>query len=147
MAHHHRFAMRLLRLATHTSLLGVALVVFVLGCVPAAKPSSTPLDPTTGIAGTVRAGPVCPVERPGDPQCAPRIVSAAQIVAIDASGASVGQATTSPLGVYQILIRPGSYTIEARPVAGLIGQPGPTAVTVVAGRLVTVDLEYDTGIR
>jgi hypothetical protein len=40
----------------------------------------------TGIVGHATAGPVCPVERPGDPACLPRPVANATIAVSDASG-------------------------------------------------------------
>ncbi|MHB8958102.1 MAG: hypothetical protein ACYDAN_00550 [Candidatus Limnocylindrales bacterium] len=60
----------------------------------------------------------------------------------------VAQATSAANGSYALDVAPGSYTIEARPVAGIMRTPAPAHATVrAAGDLVTVDLQYDTGIR
>jgi hypothetical protein len=37
--------------------------------------------------------------------------------------------------------------VEAQPVEGLMGTPGPESVTVVDGVATPVELGYDTGIR
>ncbi len=61
------------------------LIVIVAGCSATVAPSSSPAAPASAAAGTVvvsgiaQAGPVCPVERPGDPACDPRPVEGARI--------------------------------------------------------------------
>ena len=100
------------------------------------------------IAGRVTAAPICPVVTvPPNPSCAPRVVAGAVIVAVDGAGV-VAQATSAANGSYTLGLAPGSYTIEARPVAGIMRTPPPAHATVrAAGDLVTVDFQYDTGIR
>jgi carboxypeptidase family protein len=104
-------------------------------------------DGGTGITGRATAGPVCPVEQPGDAACAPRPVAGAEIVVTDASGAEVGTVTTLPDGSFAVELPAGDYTVQARLVDGMMGAPAPLTVTVRAGALSHIDLEYDTGLR
>lgn len=102
----------------------------------------------TGVGGTAAAGPVCPVEtNPPDPACAPRKVTSAVVVFRDAAGAEIARTTTAPDGTYFADLAPGIYIVEAQPVTGLMGTPGPQRVTVDEGVTSTIDLGYDTGIR
>ena len=102
------------------------------------------------MMGTITAGPVCPVESsPPDPQCAPRPVGGAVIVATDASGDEVGRATSAADGSYELAVgETGNVVISAMPVAGLMGTPSPVSLTLIAPSEVhRLDLAYDTGIR
>jgi hypothetical protein len=128
------------------------------GTVSASSESGPPVPPDawpspagdgrTGIRGMAVAGPVCPVERvPADPACAPRPVASATIVIRDASGAEVAKATTGADGMFIVEVPPGNYQVEPQPVEGLMGGAQPHAVTVSAGTMTPVELEYDTGIR
>jgi hypothetical protein len=123
-------------------ILGVALAIALVAC----GGSATPVDAGTGIAGKAVAGPVCPVERPGDPACAPRAVPGALVIVRGADGSEVATAQTSDDGTYEVAVPPGRYTVEGAPVEGLMGNPAPVDVEVGDG-VITIDLEYDTGIR
>jgi len=108
-------------------------------------PSAAP-----GVSGIVTAGPVCPVERiPPDPQCAPRPVAGAVLVILDAGGREIGRATSGADGWYRLDLAPGSYSLAAQPVQGLMRAPSPISFNVDAGSdgPVRVDVGYDTGIR
>jgi len=107
------------------------------------------LPTASGVRGTVRAGPTCPVERiPPDPACAERPVVGAVLVVNDAAGREVARVTTSAGGVFALDLAPGSYHLTPEPVAGLMGTPGPIDVTVEAGQPPSVlQISYDTGIR
>ncbi len=101
----------------------------------------------TGIGGTALAGPTCPVETVGDPACAPRPVAGATIVVLDGSGAEVAQTTSGLDGVFFVTLPAGDYTVRGDVVAGLMGTPEPTSVSVSDGAASQVQLAYDTGIR
>ena len=121
----------------------IAVAVLVAACGPSASPVPAPVG---GISGVAHAGPTCPVERPGDPACAPRPVAGATILIRDATGADVATIVTDAAGRFQVALPPGVYTVVGQPVEGLMGNPGP--LDVDAGqREVTVELSYDTGIR
>lgn len=102
---------------------------------------------TSGVGGRVTGGPTCPVERPGDPACAPRLVAGAVLVVKGAGGTEIARTTTDASGFYRIALPPGEYTLEASPVEGFMSGPAPTPFTVADGALTALDLSYDTGIR
>ena len=102
---------------------------------------------STGVGGWATGGPTCPVERPGDPACAPRMVDGAVLVVRDADGTETAQFTTDGSGLFRIVLAPGDYTLEASPVEGFMGTPGPQPFTVSAGAEAWLDVPYDTGIR
>ena len=124
-------------------LVALAVALSAIAC-GGGSPSS--VNSGSGIAGKAMAGPVCPVERPGDPACAPRPVAGALVIVRGAGGSEVATAQTADDGNYEVLIPPGSYTIEGAPVEGLMANPSAVEVEVGDG-VTTVDLRYDTGIR
>lgn len=117
-------------------------------------PSPVPTPPGSPPAGKVRldvsldAGPTCPVEtNPPDPNCKPRPVAGATIVVRDGSGAQVAQLTSDATGHATVDLAPGSYEVEAKPAAGLMGTPEPVTVKLTDAASGKVTLSYDTGIR
>ena len=125
-----------------------ALLMTVGGC---SSPGPSLSGPPSSVAGTVTAGPVCPVERnPPESACAPRPVAGAVVVVADAQGHEVARATSDPSGAYTVAVGlAGTFTVSGLPVAGLLGLPGPVTVTLgsAVGVVATANLEYDTGIR
>ncbi len=119
---------------------GTALADDVLGGLQDASTSQ-------GIGGWAVAGPTCPVERPGDPNCARRMVDGATLVVNDGGGAEVARFTTDGSGLFRVALPPGEYTVQASPVQGLMGTPGPATVEVQAAAETWLELAYDTGIR
>jgi hypothetical protein len=99
-----------------------------------------------GIRGVATGGPVCPVVRPNDPNCADRPVVGAVVHVFDESGTEVAQLETDASGSFVVTLPAGRYRIEAEPVEGLMRAPGPLDVEVDAS-LTNVQLRYDTGIR
>lgn len=102
----------------------------------------------TGIRGLATAGPVCPVEKnPPDPSCAPRPVAGATVVIRDRSGAQVAAAVAGSDGAFFVELQPGDYVVEPQPVQGLMGTAAQQSVSVGAGSVTVIQLDYDTGIR
>ncbi len=101
----------------------------------------------TGFDIRAVAGPVCPVERPGDSACDPRPVPDAAVVIRDGSGAQVATVTLDNAGLAFVPLPPGDYSIDAAPVEGLMGTPAAISATLLAGHAEAVVLDYDTGIR
>jgi len=139
-------------------LLPLVVCALVVACGPAsgasALPSPSPAASPAGgpprVTGTVTAGPVCPVEQiPPDPQCAPRPVAGAIIVATNAGGEEVGRATSAADGSYEMFVgETGTVLITAQPVAGLVRPPAPVSVALSSpSEVERIDLEYNTGIR
>jgi len=102
---------------------------------------------SSGLSIRVTAGPTCPVERPNDPACAPRPVAGAIIVIRDAGGAEKGSVTSGADGTASVQLPAGEYTLEPRPVQGLMGTAAPMRVTVGDGGPTEAAISYDTGIR
>ncbi len=113
---------------------------------PGVLPTVAPTG-TTGIAGRATAGPVCPVERPGDPTCDPRPVANAEIVVQDLAGGEVARTRTNTDGTFSLPVPAGDYLVVGLAAEGLMGAPGPQPVTVTEGQVTSVELAYDTGIR
>jgi hypothetical protein len=118
------------------------------GAVP---PVEVPADGGPWIVGRAVAGPMCPVaQEPPDPACADRPVDGAVVVVLDAAGVRVAEVTTAPDGTFVAAVpQGGTYTVEAQPVGGVMGTPGPVTIAVPdgGGAWARVDLGYDTGIR
>ena len=139
-------------------LLVLVACALVVACGPASgaspRPSPSPVVSPAGgpprVTGTISAGPVCPVEKfPPDPQCAPRPVAGAVIVATDSAGQEVGRATSAADGSYQLVVtETGPVLITALPVAGLAEPPAPVSLTLTSpSEVERIDFVYDTGIR
>jgi hypothetical protein len=104
---------------------------------------------TSGIKGTVMAGPTCPVERiPPDPACADKPV-ATNISVYPYADPTHGVAftTSDSRGNFSVSLPPGEYMITA----GSNGVPYPrcseATVTVDKGAYSTIAVSCDTGIR
>ncbi len=127
---------------------GVSVAAVLLISVGACTPASD--GPVYQVGGQAVAGPTCPVE-PASPlpgQCAPRPVSGAVLVIIDAAGHEVARATTGSDGRWAASVPAGTDTITPQPVQGLLGTAHPVSVTVLAGSVPTaIQIDYDSGIR
>ncbi len=62
-------------------------------------------------------------------------------------GTEVARTTTAADGTFFADLPGGFYVVVPQPVKGLLGTPGPQAVTVTDGAAVRLALGYDTGIR
>jgi hypothetical protein len=112
---------------------------------PQPVPAPNPPLPAgmTGVDGftvTVR----CPVMT--EAGCPPTPVTA-RITVTDPAGAAVASATSDKNGHFRIALRPGVYTLFARPISGAFPRPTSAKLTVIAGRMMTVRLTMDSGIR
>jgi hypothetical protein len=109
-------------------------------------PADTPASARVEIAAV--AGPVCPVETdPPSPECAPRPVESAVMVVTDRDGDELTRGTTGPAGMLTLDVAPGVIAIVPQPVESLLGTASPVTIVAVAGRSVSVQIDYDTGIR
>lgn len=97
-----------------------------------------------GIEGVALLGPVCPVQRPDDPGCAPRPHEAD--VVVFGGGRFVTSFRTGTDGRFRVGLPPGVYRLLPES-----GDPFPVAreeeVEVAAGVYTEVTLSFDTGIR
>jgi hypothetical protein len=130
---------------------GFALVVLVvgsIGCSEIGLPIETPTPPS-GIRGTVVLGPTCPVEStPGANDPVPCLTPySANLVIIDSEGARVESVTSAADGGFQVDLPPGDYVVTPATGADTYPVAQPVSVTVVSGQYVSVEINYDTGIR
>lgn len=151
-----------MRLSGLRSCLVPAMAAMLLGlaaCVaPAASPSSSPAasagasSSVGNVSGVATAGPVCPVERPGDSACVPRPVPGAVIVVTRAEGTEVARVTTAADGRFSLNLPPGDYLLVPQPVSGMMGTAPSVPFTVgptgqPSSSPMPLQVEYDTGIR
>ena len=99
--------------------------------------------PASLVTGTVAAGPVAPLARPGVP--ATRAVRGATVQALRGDQV-MATAYTDKAGRYELRVQPGTYLIRAQSDKYLSKEKSKT-VTVPRGEKLTVNLVLDTGIR
>ncbi len=120
---------------------------------PLITPSPT-TSPTvsSGITGTVKTRPTCPVSRPpieGYPamDCSDKPYPFAEFIVSTAGiyPKEVARFTTNNNGQYAVSLPPGNYTIESAVKVGIVVQI--QSVTVKANQVTKFDFVLDTGIR
>jgi hypothetical protein len=119
-------------------------LVVVAGLVVACgsqRPAAGP--PASLVTGTVAAGPITPLARPGMPD-----TRAVPGLAVEALRGNQVRATaqTDEHGRYELRLQPGTYLIRAQSDKYLSRQASKT-VTLSTGQKLTVNLVFDTGIR
>jgi hypothetical protein len=105
------------------------------------RPPGNP--PASWVAGTVAAGPVSPVARPGEP--ATRPVRGATVEALRGSKV-VAVAHTDRAGRYNLALPPGTYVILVT-ARGYLSKHSSKTVAVSAGETLKLAFVLDTGIR
>ena len=105
------------------------------------RPGTAP--PASLLTGTVAAGPVAPLARPGVP--ATRAVQGATIKALHGNQV-MATAYTNQAGRYELRLQPGTYLIRTQSDKYLSRQASKT-VTLSRGQKLTANLVFDTGIR
>ena len=121
---------------------GVTTFAPTVDCRAEGVPAGTTVPPPrvgTGIAGSVRRGPIRPVCVVGLPCDSP---AARVLVEIDSGRSAVARLRTGSDGRFLVYVPPGTYT--ARVVAK---RAAPVVVRVRAGVVRRVSLSIDTGIR
>ncbi len=105
------------------------------------RPGAGP--PASLVTGTVAAGPVAPLARPGVPST--RAVRGASVKALRGNQV-MATAYTNEAGRYELRLRPGTYLIRTQSDKYLAKEASKT-VTLSSGQKLTVNLVFDTGIR
>ncbi len=137
------------RISVPVFLLFAVLALAVVGCGDIGISGTTPTPPS-GIKGTVILGPTCPVS--GAPESFNPVPQAcltpyaAQMVVLDDESKVVAHIASGADGTFQVDVAPGDYIVtpassDSYPIAQ------PVSVTVVPGQYVTIQINYDTGIR
>jgi hypothetical protein len=129
--------------------LALLAVLAVLAVIAACTSTAPTPGPTGIITGSAMAGPTCPVESdPPDPNCEPRPVAAAVIVATDAAGNEVARTQTGGDGRFSLTVPHGRWQIRAEPRDDYFAVSEPIEIDVDATDIArVVDFTYDTGIR
>jgi len=133
--------MRLLPIGVRSLVWG--LVLLLAACsTPTTSPSTQPSDGPSGISGVVLVGPDCRRPTEASPCLVPY---QARLVILDPDGRIVGEVTSGSDGRFHIELPPGDYVIQPSPG----GDPYPRAearsVTVVAGEMSEVEIDYERG--
>jgi hypothetical protein len=109
---------------------------------PSVSPSAEPTDGPSGITGIVLVGPECRRPTEASPCLVPY---QARLVILDTDGRIMGETTSGPDGSFRIELPPGDYVVQPSPG----GDPYPRAearsVTVVAGEMSEVEIDYERG--
>ncbi len=102
------------------------------------------------VAGYLHLGPICPVEKnPPDPNCADTPYKNAKVDISPKAGGALAKSTISDAtGSFHADLAPGLYTFKAGPQdGGFLPRCNKTEATVIANKIVSVDISCDTGIR
>jgi hypothetical protein len=99
--------------------------------------------PSSGIRGTILAGPACPGPARAESPCPDR--PAAMTVEVVSGTTVVATFTTDANGTFSVGVAPGTYTLRSK--GGLPPTLKPTTVVVAADRYTDVELHADTGVR
>jgi hypothetical protein len=126
----------------------MVLMIVLSGCSAFAGPSPTPTPvPNSGIDGQVLIGPQCPVERPGDPNCADKPYQATVIVENADGSHEITRFTSGADGRFRVALEPATYLLNPQSKTSPFPRGVPQIVTVEAGRYSQITISYDTGIR
>jgi hypothetical protein len=109
------------------------------------QPSPTP---SSGVAGRVLRGPICPVQRFDDPACADQ--PAAAVLSIQTADRSHEVAVTASdqAGNFRLTLPPGDYVMVFQTLNGSkFPSSIPQTVTVLPNNFANVSIRLDTGIR
>jgi hypothetical protein len=119
-------------------------VLLALGWLTACGPNNVPSD--TGVRGTVRVGPMCPVVHVGT-DCPDQPLQA-ELQVMGANNKTVARSRSDFAGRFEIPLAPGSYTLVAVP-PNPGGPPYGASImfSVTEGEWTILTVEYDTGIR
>jgi hypothetical protein len=129
---------------------GIAAVIgLVIATLTACGPTDTGQTqaPASGIRGTVLLGPTCP--GPADPEATTEPCTtpySAAVAVLDRDGKVVARVTSGADGSFKVDLPPGMYTLAPQNTDPYPNAPSQS-VTVVAGQYVSVQINYDSGVR
>ncbi len=103
-------------------------------------------DSSSGILGSAKIGPTCPVvQNPLPDQCKDKPYQA-KLRIVDKSQAIVSHFSTDANGLFKVALSPGTYRIESDSDA-MLPRLSPTEVVVNAHVFTNISLVFDSGIR
>jgi hypothetical protein len=109
---------------------------------PAVEPSAEAFDGPSGITGIVLVGPECRRPTEASPCLVPY---EARLVVLDPDGGVVGEVTSGPDGTFRLELPPGDYVIQPSPGGDPFPRAEARSVTVVAGEMSEVEIDYERG--
>lgn len=117
----------------------------------ATEPAPQPVSGGGVLKGSVKIGPLSPVERQGEtqPAPAPEVFTSRGIAVYQVDGKTlVTHSSFKEDGTYQVELPAGSYIIDLYPKTKMDrAAPLPKQVKIFAGEITILDIEIDTGIR
>ncbi len=127
----------------------LVLVLVVAGLASGAcingAPSGDGTSSSTGVKGRVLIGPTCPVERADSP-CPDKPIEGV-VVALRRIGEAAGNVHTDSNGRFFLPLAPGGYLIYAREESDNPRVSKFQRVTIAPGRVLSLALVVDSGIR
>ena len=130
------------------------IIVFVVTMLGATLSCAGNIKQTGTLEGTVRIGPIWPVEHPGEnPPVPPEVFETRKIMIYDRNGNSlieqvdIVQVDYSQEGHYSVRLQPGTYVVDINRAGIDHSAEVPRTVEIEADQTVKLDIEIDTGIR
>jgi hypothetical protein len=101
------------------------------------------------LEGKVSIGPICPVEREGQP-CPPppEAFAARKVLVFDAHRSRLLETVSiDSQGLYRVSLKPGEYVVDINRIGIDFSKTVPRSIRIVSGETTTLDISIDTGIR
>ena len=106
------------------------------------------------LEGEVRIGPICPVEKKGEPcKTPPEVYEARKIIVYDEDGRRIAIVDIEPVssgdgwGRYRVELEPGIYIIDINRLGIDSSNDVPTKINIRSGETIKFNIDIDTGIR
>ncbi len=131
---------------------GIALLMLILATAVYIYTPNGGQAGTGTLTGKVTVGPLTPVERVGvTPVPDPAVFTSRKLLLYGADGETLIEEipiqAAGYYGTYNVTLRPGTYVL-GYPKQGVGGARGlPATVVIETGKITTLDVDIDTGIR
>jgi len=132
----------------------ILIIVFIFSMIGAIISCSKNIEQIGTLEGTVRIGPIWPVERPGEnPPVSPEVFEARKVMVYDKTGkklieeVDIIQVSHSQEGQYSVQLEPGTYVVDINRIGIDRSAEVPREVEIKADDTFKLDIEIDTGIR
>ena len=101
----------------------------------------------TGIKGNVLLGPICPAEDPGNPACDHRPYETRLVVTASDQVQIVKEFSSDKQGMFYVALPPGEYAIRSATIADTLPYCSSDTIKVTEGRVASVTVNCDSGLR
>ncbi len=120
-----------------------------IGCNSPTAPVDTTAKVYGRLSGLVKIGPICPVEREGNPcPTPPSAYAARKILVMDERGTKIlFTVDIDGQGLYVIDLAPAKYRIDLKPLGIDRSSELPAVVEIHANSVTTLNVNIDTGLR